>query len=241
MADIVPQTDPNDTLPVVPPSGQHIESPMSAKEFNVLAAQAKTEQAVEELKSKYAGVYGWFQQQKAGFDTVLAAAQAEVADYKRQVKEANDKLTPLQQQADQATTVQTQLDTKTSETTALQARLDKQALLMKFPSLLAMKVGEGEAASNPVLDLALSANTPLDQLEKQLTALSATFSSQQPPTGYPSMPKPSENQDDTPEGYKKQAREWHTKAIHAATAAERQEASLKEAELWELAKRAVKK
>jgi hypothetical protein len=133
-------------------------------------------------------------------DTKNAALEARVAELTAQLTAANAF-------KDQVTTLE-------AEKSAANTKAERLELLTKYPALLAAQTkADDGTVSNPMLDLLMSSNLPIDQLQAKAEQLAASLPRQNPPAGTPPMPTPAATGNETVEELQARAMEAHQRWI----------------------------
>jgi hypothetical protein len=182
MPDQLP-TDNNTTAGTQAPTnaGNGQEFPSSRQ----ILGQADPEANLSLLKAKYDGLRGAFAQRTSELQGQLEAKDLENASLKDQLAKLQNDQATLKTKADEADALRTQLTTAQNDLTAAKSNNDKQALLLKYPSLLQLRAEDG---TNPMVDMLMAANLPPDQLDVRLAQLAKA--QWQPVTQNGSTPPP---------------------------------------------------
>jgi hypothetical protein len=212
----------------VPPTGTGNSQIPTSRE---ILEQEGVETKGVNWKAKYDGLVGASRQRITELQGQLEAKDLEMTGLKDQITKLTGERDALKSKADEADTLKTQLTAKDTDLATAKSTADKQALLLKYPTLLALK---GEDGTNPMVDVLMSANMPIDQLEARLAQLAkATFVPKS--TGSTPPPPPAINGTEDAETIRTKALEVdRDRAYHGDTPEKKAESE----RLWELFRKA---
>ena len=124
---------------------------------------------VTDWKAKYDGLAGSAKQLTQKFNAQVADRDAQIESLEARVADLSTQLKDLKTAADSVPELRVQLETAKAENAKATADNQKQGVLLKYPQLLATKDGK----PNPLLDVLMAANMPVDQLEAKVAEIAS--------------------------------------------------------------------
>lgn len=124
---------------------------------------------VTDWKAKYDGLVGSTKQLAQKFNEQTAKKDSEISGLTAQVADLSAQLKDLKVSADTLPDLRVQLETAKADHAKAVAEKDKQGVLLKYPQLLATKDGK----PNPLLDVLMSSNMPLADLEAKVADIAS--------------------------------------------------------------------
>lgn len=222
------------TVPAVTPGRSDPDPLASSRALKELGVDLNT----VDWMARYNGAIGAFGQRLASIAKTSEKLTQEKKLLEENLKQVTARIEELGGKTAKMPELEKALADVTLRATTAESQLEKQRILLEFPSLL---TGSATGGTNPFVELAMSSTLPADQLRIQLASVAGTMAQPAAPrlpmTGAtPPAPTPALGSGNDAESYHKQAIMWHDKFLdsHGTDF----EASSKEAEYWELYKKA---
>lgn len=122
---------------------------------------------VTDWKAKYDGLAGSAKQLTQKFNAQVAEREAQIESLTAQVADLSRQYKDLKTTADAMPDLRVQLETVKAEHAKAVIDSQKQGVLLKYPQLLATRDGK----PNPLLDVLMATNLPVDQLEAKVAEI----------------------------------------------------------------------
>ncbi len=226
----MPDANPTSTSPAATPAATGASGGQGADDL--LSSRELKEAGIDTTnwKAKYDGLVGSARNTIAKLQEQLSAKDLEISTRDQQIATLQAEVAELQGTVDGAKDLQTKLDAATAESQQAKDATARQAVLLKFPALL---VPTKDGQPNPVIDLLMNANLPLDQLEAKAAQLAAgmVFGQGAAPAGAtPPAAPPANDSAETADSLQRKALEAHEKFIRSGR--KDKEAQAEEERCW---------
>jgi hypothetical protein len=163
-------------------------------------------------QAKYNGLVGTYKARTNQLGTEIDRLNLLNTELTDKVTQLQGQITDLTNKVNAANALQSQLDTANGEKQAALDRANRLDLLTKFPTILAAQVkADDGTVSNPLLDIIMGSNLPIDDLKVKAAQLAASLQVAQPATtggNTPPMPAPASG-DESPEVLQQKAMDAH--------------------------------
>jgi hypothetical protein len=193
-------------------------------------------------QAKYNGLVGTYKARTNQLGTEIDRLNLLNTELTDKVTQLQGQITDLTNKVNAANALQSQLDTANGEKQAALDRANRLDLLTKFPSILSAQVkADDGTVSNPLLDIIMGSNLPIDDLKTKAAQLAASLQVAQPATtggNMPPMPAPVSG-DESPEVLQQKAMDAHNRWIKSGKTDA--EAKAEADRMWELHRKAKKK